>query len=206
MAETEKYPHVTYFLNGGKEDAYPGEDRIMVPSPKVATYDLQPEMSAYALTDKAVDAIASGKYDLIVLNYANPDMVGHTGVLPAAIKAVEVVDAGIGRLAKAIHDAGGAMLITSDHGNCELMRDPDTGGPHTVPHDQSGAGDSRGERRRVIGWTAFGYRPDVARTDATATARRNDRCFAIAPRGTRRDCLNVQIRSCHRRLAGTLFV
>ena len=131
MAETEKYPHVTYFLNGGKEDAYPGEDRIMVPSPKVATYDLQPEMSAYALTDKAVDAIASGKYDLIVLNYANPDMVGHTGVLPAAIKAVEVVDAGVGRLAKAIHDAGGAMLITSDHGNCELMRDPDTGGPHT---------------------------------------------------------------------------
>ena len=131
MAETEKYPHVTYFLNGGKEDAYPGEDRIMVPSPKVATYDLQPEMSAYALTDKAVDAIASGKYDLIVLNYANPDMVGHTGVLPAAIKAVEVVDAGVGRLAKAIQDAGGAMLITADHGNCELMRDPDTGGPHT---------------------------------------------------------------------------
>jgi 2,3-bisphosphoglycerate-independent phosphoglycerate mutase len=131
MAETEKYPHVTYFLNGGKEDAFPGEDRIMVPSPKVATYDLQPEMSAYALTDKAVDAIASGKYDLIVLNYANPDMVGHTGVLPAAIKAVEVVDASVGRLAKAIHDAEGAMLITADHGNCELMRDPDTGGAHT---------------------------------------------------------------------------
>ena len=102
MAETEKYPHVTYFLNGGEEAPYPGEDRIMVPSPKVATYDLQPEMSAPELTDKAVAAIGSGKYDLIVLNYANPDMVGHTGSLPAAIKAVETVDAGLGRLAEAI--------------------------------------------------------------------------------------------------------
>jgi 2,3-bisphosphoglycerate-independent phosphoglycerate mutase len=102
MAETEKYPHVTYFLNGGEETPYPGEDRIMVPSPKVATYDLQPEMSAPELTDKAVEAIASGKYDLIVLNFANPDMVGHTGSLPAAIKAVETVDAGLGRIADAI--------------------------------------------------------------------------------------------------------
>ena len=99
MAETEKYPHVTYFLNGGEEEPYPGEDRIMVPSPKVATYDLQPEMSAPELTDKAVAAIGSGRYDLIVLNYANPDMVGHTGSLPAAIKAVETVDAGLGRIA-----------------------------------------------------------------------------------------------------------
>jgi 2,3-bisphosphoglycerate-independent phosphoglycerate mutase len=97
MAETEKYPHVTYFLNGGEEAVYPGEDRIMVPSPKVATYDLQPEMSAPELTDKAVAAIRSGKYDLIVLNYANPDMVGHTGSLPAAVKAVETVDTGLGR-------------------------------------------------------------------------------------------------------------
>ncbi len=132
MAETEKYPHVTYFLNGGREDSYPGEDRIMVPSPKVATYDLQPEMSAPELTHKAVEAIRSGKYDLIVLNYANPDMVGHTGILSAAIKAVETVDTGVGALAGAIQDAGGVLLVTADHGNCELMRDPDTGGAHTA--------------------------------------------------------------------------
>jgi len=132
MAETEKYPHVTYFLNGGEETPYPGEDRIMVPSPKVATYDLQPEMSAPELTDRAVEAIDSGKYDLIVLNYANPDMVGHTGSLPAAIKAVETVDAGLGRIAAAIRRAGGVLLVTADHGNCELMRDPETGGPHTA--------------------------------------------------------------------------
>jgi 2,3-bisphosphoglycerate-independent phosphoglycerate mutase len=132
MAETEKYPHVTYFLNGGREEPYRGEDRIMVPSPKVATYDLQPEMSAPELTDKAVAAINSGKYDLIVLNYANPDMVGHTGNLAAAIKAVETVDAGLGRIAEAIQKADGALLVTADHGNCELMRDPETGGPHTA--------------------------------------------------------------------------
>src|SRR5579862_6209983 len=131
MAETEKYPHVTYFLNGGRERPYRGEDRIMVPSPKVATYDLQPEMSAPELTDKAVAAIDSGKYDMIVLNYANPDMVGHTGSLPAAIKAVETVDTGLGRIADAIQKAGGALLVTADHGNCEMMRDPETGGPHT---------------------------------------------------------------------------
>jgi 2,3-bisphosphoglycerate-independent phosphoglycerate mutase len=131
MAETEKYPHVTYFLNGGEEAKFPGEDRIMVPSPKVATYDLQPEMSAPELTQKAVDAIASGKYDLIVLNFANPDMVGHTGDLKAAIKAVETVDAGLGRIADAIAKSGGALLVTADHGNCEMMRDPVTGGPHT---------------------------------------------------------------------------
>ena len=132
MAETEKYPHVTYFLNGGREVAYDGEDRIMVPSPKVATYDLQPEMSAPELTDRAVEAIDSGKYDLIVLNYANPDMVGHTGVLSAAIKAVETVDAGLGRIAEAIKRQGGALLVTADHGNCETMKDPETGGPHTA--------------------------------------------------------------------------
>ena len=131
-AETEKYPHVTYFLNGGQETPFPGEDRIMVPSPKVATYDLQPEMSAPELTDKVVAAIDSKKYDLIVLNYANPDMVGHTGSLPAAIKAVETVDAGLGRIAAAVEKQGGALLVTADHGNCELMRDPATGGPHTA--------------------------------------------------------------------------
>jgi 2,3-bisphosphoglycerate-independent phosphoglycerate mutase len=132
MAETEKYPHVTYFLNGGREEPYAGEDRIMVPSPKVATYDLQPEMSAPELTDKAVGAIDSGKYDLIVLNYANPDMVGHTGSLPAAIRAVETVDTGLGRIVDAIQKSGGALVVTADHGNCEMMRDPETGGPHTA--------------------------------------------------------------------------
>jgi len=132
MAETEKFPHVTYFLNGGRETLYPGEDRIMVPSPKVATYDLQPEMSAPELTDKAVAAIDSDKYDLIVLNFANPDMVGHTGVLAAAIKAVETVDTGLGRIADAVRRQGGALLVTADHGNCELMKDPETGGPHTA--------------------------------------------------------------------------
>ena len=131
MAETEKYPHVTYFLNGGREEPYRGEDRIMVPSPKVATYDLQPEMSAPELTAKAVEAIGSGKYDMIVLNFANPDMVGHTGSLPAAIKAVEAADTGLGKIADAITKQGGALLVTADHGNCELMRDPVTGGPHT---------------------------------------------------------------------------
>ncbi len=132
MAETEKYPHVTYFFNGGEETPYPGEDRIMVPSPRVATYDLQPEMSAPELTAKAVEAIGSGRHDLIVLNFANPDMVGHTGVLSAAIRAVETVDAGLGAIAAAIAQAGGALLVTADHGNCELMVDPVTGEPHTA--------------------------------------------------------------------------
>ncbi len=131
MAETEKYPHVTYFFNGGEEKPNPHEDRVMEPSPKVATYDLQPEMSAPALTDTAVAAIGSGKYDLIILNFANADMVGHSGNLPAAIRAVETVDTALGRIADAIAKAGGAMLVTADHGNCEMMRDPVTGGPHT---------------------------------------------------------------------------
>jgi 2,3-bisphosphoglycerate-independent phosphoglycerate mutase len=131
MAETEKYPHVTYFFNGGEETPFKGEDRVMVPSPKVATYDLQPEMSAPELTRKAVEAIGSGKYDLVVMNYANPDMVGHTGSLKAAIKAVETVDTGLGEIEAAIAKAGGALLVTADHGNCEMMRDPATGGPHT---------------------------------------------------------------------------
>jgi 2,3-bisphosphoglycerate-independent phosphoglycerate mutase len=132
MAETEKYPHVTFFFSGGREAPYAGEDRILVPSPKVATYDLKPEMSAPELTEKAVAAIHSGKYDLIVLNFANPDMVGHTGSLEAAIKAVETVDTGLGRIADAVQEVGGALLVTADHGNCELMRDPETGGPHTA--------------------------------------------------------------------------
>jgi len=132
MAETEKYPHVTFFFNGGREKPFEGEDRIMVASPKVATYDLQPEMSAPELTDKAVAAIETGKYDMFILNFANPDMVGHTGILAAAIKAVETVDAGLGRIADAIAAQHGALLVTADHGNCEMMRDPETGEPHTA--------------------------------------------------------------------------
>ena len=131
IAETEKYAHVTFFLNGGEEQVYPGEDRILVPSPKVATYDLQPEMSAPEVTDKLVAAIDSGAYDLIVVNYANGDMVGHTGVLSAAIKAVETIDAALGRLEAAIRKMGGVMLVTADHGNCEMMTDPETGEPYT---------------------------------------------------------------------------
>lgn len=132
MAETEKYPHVTYFLNGGREKPYEGEDRIMVASPKVATYDLQPEMSAPELSEKAVAAINTGRYDMIILNFANPDMVGHTGSLAAAIAAVEAVDAGLGKIADAVAAQHGALLVTADHGNCEMMRDPETGGPHTA--------------------------------------------------------------------------
>ena len=132
LAETEKYAHVTYFFNGGVETPFPGEDRILVPSPKVATYDLQPEMSEPEVAEKAVAAIGSGKYDLIVLNFANPDMVGHTGSLPAAIRAVEAVDRGLGAIMAAIEQAGGAMIVTADHGNCELMRDPETGAPYTA--------------------------------------------------------------------------
>ena len=132
IAETEKYPHVTFFFNGGEERVYPGEERILIPSPKVATYDLQPEMSAAEVTDKLVAAIASDVFDLVVVNYANPDMVGHTGDLAAAILAVQAVDAGLGRLERAVRQRGGVMLVTADHGNCELMRDPDTGGPHTA--------------------------------------------------------------------------
>jgi 2,3-bisphosphoglycerate-independent phosphoglycerate mutase len=132
MAETEKYPHVTYFLNGGRETPFDGEERIMVRSPKVATYDLQPEMSAPELAAKAVAAIQTQKFDLIIINFANPDMVGHTGVLAAAIKAVETVDAGLGAIAAAVQAQGGALLVTADHGNCEMMRDPVSGGPHTA--------------------------------------------------------------------------
>jgi 2,3-bisphosphoglycerate-independent phosphoglycerate mutase len=132
IAETEKYPHVTYFLNGGEETPFPGEERILVPSPKVATYDLKPEMSAPEVTARAVDAIRSGRFDLIVVNFANADMVGHTGSLAAAIKAVEAVDRGLGRIAEAVRAAGGVLLVTADHGNAEEMRDPVTGGPHTA--------------------------------------------------------------------------
>jgi 2,3-bisphosphoglycerate-independent phosphoglycerate mutase len=131
-AETEKYPHVTYFFSGGIENEWPGEERILVNSPKVATYDLQPEMSAPELTEKVCAAIRSEKFDFIVTNFANPDMVGHTGVLPAAIAAVETADKSLGEIMAAIEEVGGALLVLADHGNCEQMIDPQTGGVHTA--------------------------------------------------------------------------
>ncbi len=131
IAETEKYAHVTFFFNGGVEKQYPGEDRILVKSPAVATYDLQPEMSAYEVTDKMVEAVKSGKYDALILNYANCDMVGHTGVFEAAVKAVEAVDACIGRVEAAVKEMGGCILLTADHGNADKMVDDD-GTPFTA--------------------------------------------------------------------------
>ncbi len=130
-AETEKYAHVTYFFNGGIEKQYEGEDRHLEPSPKVATYDLQPEMSAYKLTDAVLERIETGEDDFILVNFANPDMVGHTGVLEAAIKAVEAVDECAGRVVAAVVERGGVALVTADHGNCEIMMDEKTKSPHT---------------------------------------------------------------------------
>jgi len=130
-AETEKYPHVTFFFNGGKEEPYEGEERGLIASPKVDTYDLQPEMSAAEVAGAFVGAIEDG-YDLIVCNFANPDMVGHTGDIDAAIAACEAVDTGLGAVLDALEKAGGAMIVTADHGNCETMVDPETGGPHTA--------------------------------------------------------------------------
>ena len=132
IAETEKYAHVTFFLNGGEEEPFPGEERILVPSPKVATYDLRPEMSAAEVTDQLVKSILGQAFDLIVVNYANPDMVGHTGKLQAALAAVSTIDDCLGRLAEAVKAAGGALVVTADHGNIEMMSDDETGGPHTA--------------------------------------------------------------------------
>ena len=132
IAETEKYAHVTFILNGGREDVFDGEDRILVPSPKVSTYDHKPEMSAIQVTDKLEEAITSGKYDLIVCNYANPDMVGHTGIMSAAVKAVDTIDECLGRLRTALEKVGGVMLLTADHGNIEMMQDPHTHEPYTA--------------------------------------------------------------------------
>ncbi|MGI6664983.1 MAG: 2,3-bisphosphoglycerate-independent phosphoglycerate mutase [Christensenellaceae bacterium] len=132
IAETEKYAHVTFFFNGGVETPNKGEERVLIPSPKVATYDLQPEMSAPEVARRAAELIRSKKYDVMILNFANPDMVGHTGVLEAAIKAVEAVDAGLGEVMEAIKEVGGSAIITADHGNCEMMEDPVTGGAFTA--------------------------------------------------------------------------
>jgi 2,3-bisphosphoglycerate-independent phosphoglycerate mutase len=131
IAETEKYAHVTFFFSGGREALFAGEDRVMIPSPDVATYDLQPEMSAPELTDRLIEAIRSGGYDLIVCNYANGDMVGHTGIFDAAVKAVEALDICIGRVEAALLEVGGQALITADHGNCEQMADYESGQVHT---------------------------------------------------------------------------
>jgi 2,3-bisphosphoglycerate-independent phosphoglycerate mutase len=133
IAETEKYPHVTFFFNGRREEPFEGEDRVLVPSPKeVATYDLQPEMSAAGVTEELLKAINSEQYDFIIVNYANPDMVGHTGVPAAIIKACETVDEGLGQVVPTILDKGGVVLIIADHGNAEMMTDPETGGAHTA--------------------------------------------------------------------------
>ncbi|MEP6775290.1 MAG: 2,3-bisphosphoglycerate-independent phosphoglycerate mutase, partial [Chloroflexota bacterium] len=131
IAETEKYAHVTFFFNGRTEEPFPGEERILVPSVKVATYDLQPEMSAYEIAAELTKRIASGDYDFIVANFANGDMVAHSGNLEATIKACEVVDKCVGEVYRAVHQVGGALLITADHGNADLMVDPVTGEPHT---------------------------------------------------------------------------
>jgi len=132
IAETEKYAHVTFFFNGGTETAYEKEDRVLIPSPGVATYDLKPEMSAFEVTDEVVKRIHQGKYDVIILNYANPDMVGHTGIMKAAVEAVEAVDECLGKVIEAIDEQSGIALITSDHGNCEQLIDHETGGPFTA--------------------------------------------------------------------------
>jgi 2,3-bisphosphoglycerate-independent phosphoglycerate mutase len=132
VAETEKYAHVTYFFNGGIEQPFPGEDRVLVQSPKVATYDLKPEMSAAGIAEAVVKATNEGTFDVIIVNFANADMVGHSGKIEPTIKAVETVDACLGEIEKAVRGKGGAMLITADHGNAEMMIDPVTGGPHTA--------------------------------------------------------------------------
>lgn len=132
IAETEKYAHVTFFFSGGREEPYEGEERILIPSPKVATYDLQPEMSAPEVTDRIVEAIEQQRYDVIVVNYANGDMVGHTGVFEAAVKAVECLDTCMGRIVEALDKVGGEALITADHGNVEQMEDESTGQAHTA--------------------------------------------------------------------------
>ena len=178
VAETEKYAHVTFFLNGGEERELPGEERVLVPSPRVATYDLQPEMSAPAVTDRVVEAIAGGRFDLIVVNYANTDMVGHSGNLDAAMAAVAAVDRCLGRLASAVEEADGALLITADHGNAEKMRGSDGATPPHGAHRRPRPRRARrragpGARRR----RASRHRADRARAHGPARAGRDDRAL-----------------------------
>jgi len=188
IAETEKYAHVTFFLNGGRETEFPGEERIMVPSPKVATYDLQPAMSAPELTEKLVAAIESGRFDLIVVNYANGDMVGHTGNLTAAMEAAHTVDSCLGRVQAALARAGGTMVLTADHGNAEQMTDPTTGQPHTAHTmnraDHPGQSPRRHHRRR--GRTPGRYRAHGAGYRGPAQAGANDRAQPDPARRERR--------------------
>jgi len=164
VAETEKYAHVTYFFNGGVETPFPGEERVLVPSPKVATYDLKPEMSADGIADEVVKAVEKGSFDVLVVNFANADMVGHSGKIEPTIKAVETVDACLARVEQAVRARGGALLVTADHGNAELMVDPATGGPHTA-HTTNPvpfivvSGDDRG----------FSLRPDGSLRDISPT-------------------------------------
>ena len=132
VAETEKYAHVTYFFNGGVEKPFPGEERVLVPSPKVATYDLKPEMSAQGIADAVVKAIGGNSFDVMVVNFANADMVGHSGKIPPTIAAVETVDSCLGQIYSVLRQRGGAMIVTADHGNAEQMIDPETGGPQTA--------------------------------------------------------------------------
>ena len=184
IAETEKYAHVTFFFNGGREQLFEGEERILVPSPKVATYDLQPAMSAAEVARRAAETIREGKIDAMILNFANPDMVGHTGILPAAKDAVEVVDAALAGVLAAIAERDGQALITADHGNCERMIDPETGGPHTahtlnpVPcilFDSRAARGEDGGASSRRGGLARGHRPDAARTRGNRPADGDDR-------------------------------
>ncbi len=163
IAETEKYAHVTFFFNGGREAVFEGEERILVPSPKVATYDLKPEMSAFEMTDKLVGAIEEGSFDVVVVNFANPDMVGHTGIMDAAKKAVEAVDTCLGRLAEAVTKAGGSLLVTADHGNVEQMTDPETGEPHTA-HTTNPVPVVLVNPPRWVGRLAHGKLADIAPT------------------------------------------
>lgn len=155
IAETEKYAHVTFFLNGGRETPYPKEDRILIPSPKVATYDLKPEMSAFELTEKLVQQIKSSKYDMIICNFANPDMVGHSGNLKATIRAVEVIDQCLGKIVNALQEVGGEALITADHGNAELMFDKKTHQPHTAHTSE------------LVPLMYIGRKADVTKTNGT---------------------------------------
>ena len=197
LAETEKYAHVTYFLNGGEESPFNREDRILVPSPKVATYDLMPEMSASELTDELVKALTQRTYDLIVINYANGDMVGHTGSLDAAIRAAEVLDGCLKRVLETLHQVDGTMLLTADHGNFELMRDPVTGGAAYSSYAQSGpsAASQRALRSpRIKQWPPGRYRPDPAQTSGRQSAAGNDRKrLVLACVGTKQtnDCFLI---------------
>ena len=156
IAETQKYAHVTYFFNGGVEDVNEGEDRVLIDSPKIATFDMKPEMSAYEVTDAVEECIASGKYDAIIMNYANCDMVGHTGVMEAAVSAVEAVDTCVGRVVAAVQKVGGRLIVTADHGNADQMIDPESKGPFTahttfpVPFIVVGCGDVKLRRDGVL--------------------------------------------------------